>query len=181
PERPVRSLECLVHECAITLGCVLEASSPTAYDSATHSFLTFCNNHQISIDPTPDTLNLYIVYMCHFVKPNSVRSYLSGICNKLEPIFPNICCTKLHAVITHHKQPLTQSSLFQLHAIYSISLEHDDLLFFAMILMGFHGLLHLGELAWPNKIEHRDYRKVIIWHTVSISSIAFEFLLPTHK
>ncbi|KIJ22710.1 hypothetical protein M422DRAFT_100298, partial [Sphaerobolus stellatus SS14] len=151
--------------------------------------------HQIPIDPTPDTLSLYIVYMCHFVKPNSVRSYLSGICNKLEPIFPNIRqarshslvtrtlqgCIKLHAVTTHRKQPLTRSSLIQLHAIYSLSLEHDDILFFAMILTGFHGLLRLGELAWPDKIEHRDYRKVIMRHTVSISSVAFEFLLPTHK
>ncbi|KIJ38675.1 hypothetical protein M422DRAFT_97289, partial [Sphaerobolus stellatus SS14] len=151
--------------------------------------------HHLPIEPTPSTLSFYIAYICHFLSPNTVKSYLSGICNKLEPLFPDIRdarkhplvtrtlqgCTKLRAVNIKHKQPLTRSALTQLHPTYSSSTSHDDHLFFTMLLTGFHGLLRLGELTWPDKIELQDYRKVTMRHTASISDAAFQFILPTHK
>ena len=38
--------------------------------------------------------------------------------------------------------------------------SHDDLLFFVILLMGFHVLMVLGELVWPDKKDLQDFQKV---------------------
>ena len=38
--------------------------------------------------------------------------------------------------------------------------SHNDLLFFVILLVGFHVLMHLGELVWPDKKGLQDFRKV---------------------
>jgi len=61
------------------------------------------------------------------------------------------------------------------------SLDHDEKLFLAILLTGFHGLLRLGELTFPDRVNSRDYRKVTLRHTVKISPTSYSFLLPGHK
>ena len=56
-----------------------------------NSYLMFCNLHNLPIDPTPDTLSFFTVFMSHHIHPKSVDNYLSGICNNLEGLFPDIC------------------------------------------------------------------------------------------
>ena len=46
--------------------------------------------HNMPVEPTPDTLSLYTVFMCHYIKPDSIDTYLSGIFHQLEPYFPNV-------------------------------------------------------------------------------------------
>ncbi|RDB27517.1 hypothetical protein Hypma_003769 [Hypsizygus marmoreus] len=195
PSRLPWSRERLEHERSIALGAVLEASSHASYNSALQSYLTFCQAHHFPIDPTPDTLSFYIVYMCHHIKPKSVSSYLSGICNQLEPIYPEVRihrkhrlvtntlrgCTKLRAIPTTRKRPITREELVHITSQYPPSASHDDKLFIAILLTGFHGLMRLGELAWPDKLSLRDYRKVSRCNTVNISDNTFSFLLPSHK
>ena len=60
------------------------------YGSALNSYLTFVLLHNIPVEPTANTLSLYTVYMCHHIKPDSVDTYLSGICQQLEPYFPKV-------------------------------------------------------------------------------------------
>ena len=52
--------------------------------------LPSAKNH-LSIGPTAKTLSYYITYQTHFISPDSVNSYLSGIINQLEPYYPDIC------------------------------------------------------------------------------------------
>ena len=99
----------------------IDTSSAVAYSSALNSYISFCRLHNFPIDPTPDTLSFYTVYMAHHIKPSSVDSYLSGICNELESFHPNVqknhqhqlitktlcSCKKLHAVPTTQKRPLS--------------------------------------------------------------------------
>jgi len=59
--------------------------------------------------------------------------------------------------------------------------HHDDLLFVAQLLTGFHALLRLGELAFPDLISLRDHRKISLRHTVILLEDGFGFLLPGHK
>jgi hypothetical protein len=66
--------------------------------------LTFCHAHQFAIDLTPDTLSFFTVYMCHHIKPKLVDSYLSGICDQLEPFFPDIRAIRCHRLVTHTLQ-----------------------------------------------------------------------------
>lgn len=86
PHRAPWTRERLSHERAVVLGSVIDTSSTASYNSALQSYLSFCRSHDFPIEPTPDTLS---VYMSHHIKPASVDSYLSGICNQLEPFYPN--------------------------------------------------------------------------------------------
>lgn len=60
------------------------------YGSALNSYISFTTLHNFPIDPTPDTLSFYTVYMCHYINPRTVNTYLSGISQQLEPYFPSV-------------------------------------------------------------------------------------------
>jgi len=133
--------------------------------------------------------------MSHHIKPKSVSSYLSGVCNQLEPFFPNVRanrrhwlvskslegCKKMYPSSPSRKRPLTRLELTSLSALYPPSSSLDDKLFFALLLAGFHGLLRLGELVWPDNNTLCDYRKVILRHSVHVNDTSYQFLLPGHK
>ena len=133
--------------------------------------------------------------MAHHIKPTSVDSYLSGIYNELKPFHPdvwkNCChhlvtrtlqgCKKLHAVPTTHKCPLSHTELAKLHTQYMSLNSHDDLLFFVILLVGFHALMHLGELLWPDKKGLQDFQKVTKQDLVELLPEGFSFFLPGHK
>ena len=90
PTRQPWPMHRLLEERAVALGFALEDSTASTYTSHLNSYLTFCNIHHLPIEPTADTLSFYIVFMCCHIKPSSVESYLSGICNQLEPWFPRV-------------------------------------------------------------------------------------------
>jgi len=197
PRQPLRlpwACVWLIHEQGITLGCAINASSSTSYSSTLKSYLFFCHSHDFPIDPTPDTLSFFTVYMSHHIKLSSVNSYLSSICNQLEPFFPDVHCNrqhplvtrtlcgckKLHALPTSHKQPLSCAELGTLCDLH-MSGSHNDMLFFTQLVVGFHALLFLGELVWPDNASLHDYRKVMKRHTVELLPLGFSFFLPGHK
>jgi hypothetical protein len=162
-----------------------------------NSYLTFCRTHGFNIDPTPDTLNFFVVYMTLFIKPQSISAYLSGIVSTLEPYYPDVqknCnstlvtstligCTKLRGSETSRKLPLSSSDLQLLYNIYGTSPNHDDRLFLAITFIGFHGLMCLGELVAHDNLELRSSRKVIKRHTVMFRNNPphVSFNLPMHK
>ena len=82
--------EQLLHKCAIAIACAVEPGSAASYSSTVKSYFDFCSAHSFPVDPTPDTLSFYSVYSAHYIKPDSVSSYLSGICNQLEPLFSEV-------------------------------------------------------------------------------------------
>jgi hypothetical protein len=188
--------ERLEKERAIAIGASIDTSSAASYSSALNSYITFCRIHEFPVEPTFDTFSFYIVFMCHHIKPKSVDSYLSGICNQLEPFFPKVReirrhrlvaktlqgCKKLRGCATSRKRPLTRSELGSLAPRYTVpGTNHDDLLFFSILLTGFHGLLRLGELTWPDRRDLQDYRKVIMRNSVTMNDTGYEFYLPGHK
>lgn len=111
--------------------------------------------------------------MSTFIKPDSVNPYLSGITNQLEPFFPDVRShqnsnlVKCTAGGCHHhfgspikcKQPLSRSDLQVVIEKLSTSQLHDNILFLTLLLTGFHGLLWLRELSFPDRIHHRITRK----------------------
>ena len=90
PLRQSWTWEHLEHEHAIALGQSIDPTTWSNYSAALNSYLEFVKNHSFPIDPTPNTLSFYAVYMSHYIKPSSVDSYLSDICQKLEPFFPDV-------------------------------------------------------------------------------------------
>ena len=195
PARRAWSREKLIRERSIALGEAIDKSTLKSYSSALNSYLSFVRLHNMPVDPTPDTLSFYTVYMCHHIIPDSVSSYLSGLCQQLEPYFPDIRssrlsplvertlkgCRRLGGVATKRKRALTFGDLFLVFHTLGNSTLHDDLLFLAMLLTGFFALMRLGELSFPNDKQLRNWRKVTKRSTVIVTDDQYEFHLPSHK
>jgi hypothetical protein len=197
PKRVAWTMQCLINERSISLGYSLDASSFGTYTSALNSYLTFCNLHNLPVDPTPDTLSFYVVFLSSHIKPDSVNSYLSGICRhwQLEPFFPDVRrnrnsmlvsrtmtgCMRRFGTPVKRKAPLSHANLLLILDSMVSAPSHDDLLFAAIILTGFHALMRLGELVFPDKKALRNYRKISLRHSVSILPSQYSFFLPSHK
>jgi hypothetical protein len=187
----------LINERSISLGYSLDESSFGTYTSALNSYLTFCKLHSLPVDPTPDTLSFFVVFLSSHIKPKSVNSYLSGICRQLEPFYPEIRqhrksllvsrtvagCLRRFGTPTKRKAPFSHADLQRVLDGLPSAPSHDDLLFCAILLTGFHALMRLGELVFPDKRALRNYRKISLRHTVQISVYPnqFSFFLPSHK
>ncbi|THH19826.1 hypothetical protein EW146_g1426 [Bondarzewia mesenterica] len=185
---------CLVRERAIALGSDLDKSTRASYNSHLQSYLTFCKMHAFPIAPSEDTLSFYVVYMCHHIQPDSVATYLLGICNCLQPFFPHIWqmraaplvsrtlagCVKLYKTPTNQKKPLSIEDLSYATSLCTNQL-HDDKLFFALLHCSFFALHKLGELVVPDRIALRDWRKVIKCSSVMAYTSGFGYHLPYHK
>ena len=91
PPRVAWMLDHLNYEQSILLGLSINYTTAAMYSSTTNSYLTSCKKHHLSIEPTTKTLSYYIIYQTHFISPNSVDSYLSGIINQLKPYYPDVC------------------------------------------------------------------------------------------
>src|SRR5258707_502750 len=182
----------------LALGAAVEHSTAHTYTSAATSYITFCDLHGFPTEPTIERLCYYIVYMLHHIKPSSIKSYLSGICAELEPFYPDIHsirtsklvnrtlagCMKLYGLPAQRKHALTESDLLLIIHSTPHRALHNDLLFNAIILVGWHCLLRLGELVDNDTASLRDYRK-----SMSRISVKFEdtprprisLFLPMHK
>ncbi len=154
--------------------------------------------HHLPIQPTPDTLSFYIVYMSHHIQPQSVKSYLSGICAELEVNWPEIReirssrivtrtlagCIKLLGQPATRKCALTEQDLSSVLQSLPSSPSHDDLLFVGILFTGWYCLLRLGELVQPDERSLRDFRKAIPRSSVKLASTPrphAAFFLPMHK
>src|SRR5258708_6019746 len=161
-------------------------------------YINFCNLHSFPTEPTVKRLCFYIVYMSHHIKPMSVKLYLSGICTELEPFYPDIhsihssklvnCtlagCMKLYGSPAKRKWALTESDLLTIIWLTPHHPSHDDLLFNAILLMGWHCLLRLGELIDHDTLSLRDYHKTISHLSVKFHATPcphVSLFLPMHK
>ena len=101
PQRVAWSHERLFRERTVALGLALDNSTLSTYSSHLQTYLTFCKLHNFPLDPTPDTLSFYVVFMAHHIKPNSVSQYLSGIMSSLEPFFPKVQEARNGLLVAH--------------------------------------------------------------------------------
>ena len=197
PQRLPWSAEELLRRRAIALGMALDGSSHATYSSALNSYLSFCEMHNFPIDPTPDTLSFFVVYMSAHIEPRSVGNYLSGICHELEAFFPNVRsnrrhmlvsrtlqgCKRLHSKPTTRKLPLPASIFTFIDQTMPTPATHDQLLFVAMIKTGFRGLMRLGELTAPDNSRLYNPAKFTLRSSVEWLAVGFALSLPAggHK
>jgi hypothetical protein len=187
-------MERLIHKCSVLLRMAIDNTTVHTYSSAANLYLTFCKL-QLPVDPTPETLSYYITFQSTHINPNSVESYLSGICSNLEPFFPDIranhatvlvkrtlkgACRR-HGWPTVRKSPLTTMHLCSMADFLQESLDHDDILFLCMVNMGFAGLLQLRELTVSDSLALWDSHKVVLHSSLSWAAGGYKFLLPAHK
>ncbi|KAF8553384.1 hypothetical protein OG21DRAFT_1371751, partial [Imleria badia] len=151
--------------------------------------------HDHPITPTIDTLSFFIIYMSAHIRPDSVAVYLTGVCNRLEADFPEVCQNRANPVVKRTlvgclccvrqqpswKPPLDLTHLHSfLHGLTPPS-THDDLLFAVLLVSGFHVLMCLSELVWPDSIQLQSYCKVILRCSLKLDVDSFSSGLPTHK
>jgi hypothetical protein len=119
------TMECLLYEHMIALGQAIGTSTWKNYGSALNPYLTFIQIHNFPVEPSADSISFFTVFMSFYIKHDSVNSYLSGICQQLEPFLPNIreirksilCkhtlsgCKRLRGVPTKRKRALTMHDL----------------------------------------------------------------------
>lgn len=194
PARAPWTIDCLVRERAIALGYAIDKSTRISYTSHLQSYLTFCKIHGFPIEPSIDTLSFYVTFMCHHIKPESVDSYLSGICNQLEPLFPDVRanrksalvsrtlqgCKRLYSSPPERKLPLAIEHLLLLFDAFPRT-SHNNLLFRAILVCGFFALHRLGELVDNDHFALRDWRKRVRRSSVSLVADNFSYVLPSHK
>ncbi|KAJ3831739.1 hypothetical protein F5878DRAFT_549150 [Lentinula raphanica] len=196
PARRPWSREELVRGRNIALGLATDLSSQNSYNSHLNSYIAFCSNHSFPLDPTPDTLSFFVVYMSYHIEPRSVGTYLSGICDRLEPYFPDVRqnrnstivrktltgMKKLRSKPVRRKQPLTRKHLLDVTSPLSDSSPYDECLFGVLLVTGTCGLLRLGELTIPDNANIRNFRKVTSRASLEfINDNGFAFWLPYHK
>jgi len=189
------SIEHLYHERALALGEAVDISTRKNYGSALNSYLNFVLLHHLPVEPTDDTLSLYVVYTASYIKPDSVDTYLSGISHQLEFYFPDVrkarssplvkrtlCgCKRLKGSAVNRKRALTLDDLGRVIDHYADSTKHDDLLFIAQLLTGFFVLMWLGELTFPDDESIRDWRKITLRDSIHCTDELYDFCLPHHK
>lgn len=91
----------------LAIGKPIQRKTAQEYGPALDSYLDFAIKHQFPIEPNPDTLSFYVVYMNHYVGPFLTDKYLTEVVNQLEPYFQ--VCAKLGG---------TQWSLVRLQAAF---------------------------------------------------------------
>lgn len=157
-----------------TLKNAWDLSTCRAYQSHLKAYLHFVRVHKFDPQPNETTLALFIVYMNQYIKPSSIESYLTGIGHYLTPIYPQFAewrsaqivrqallgCKKLNNTPIRRKTALSLSDLSRIVSHYDRSRNHDDLLFVAILLVGFFALLRLGELVCPNDPSLDSPRKL---------------------
>jgi hypothetical protein len=194
PARQPWSPERFRIERARALGFALDRSTRSVYRSHLESWLTFCDLHAFSYEPTEVTLCNFIVFMSHHIQPRSVATYLSGICNGLAVAFPAIRevrrlpsvsktlqgCLRQLGSPPSRKLALTADHLLAFSRALS-SPSHDDLLFLSLTFCGFLALHRLGELVDHHNPSLRSARKRILRTSVSCSSDILSYHLPAHK
>ena len=195
PIRDPWTQERLIRERAIALGQAIDTSTWNNYGSALNSYLTFVCLHNLPVEPTANMLSLYTVWMCHHIKPDSVNTYLSGICQQLKPYFPHVQeirkgqlihrtlegCKCLWGTPTIRKRALMIDDLNIVCRSFNNASSHDDLLFCTQLCVGFFALMRLGETTFLDNIALRDPWKLTKHNTVHLQPNFFQFFLPGHK
>lgn len=194
PARPPWPTAKLVQRRAELLAHSRATSTNLTYNSALQSFVTFCNKHNFSLEPTPETLSFYVTYMASYIKPSSIASYLSGILSKLEPYFPNAREARQHQLVrqtlegalrlagtpVQRKRALTTADLRIIIASTSET-NFDDLLFRALVFTGFFGLLRPSELCVSDSPKRRDVHKIMLRHLLEYHEEFIMIPLHAHK
>src|SRR5258708_8095242 len=171
----------------LALGAALECSTAQSYTSTATSYISLYELHNFTTKPTVERLCFYIVFMSHHIKPTSVKSYLSGICVELEPFYPDICsicssklinhtlmgCTKLYGSPAKRKRALMENDLWLIICSAPHAAMHDDLLFLAIVIVGWHCLLRLGELVDLDASHLRELFKSTIPLVVTFNDFRF--------
>lgn len=171
----------------------IEKSTAKGYATGARDYISFCINHSLPLDPTPQTLSRYIGYTSQFI--SSGPKYLSGARHFLSDLYPSFNTNRSHplvqATITGSKKiradpvkrklPLRISHLQAFLEVANCTNDYDDCLFAVILSCCFYGCHRTGELVLNNDGTLRDWRKIIKRASLHFSFGHASYHLPYHK
>ena len=171
----------------------IESSTRKGYMTGARSYVKFCYQFHLPLDPTPTTLARYIAYTSRSIA--SGPKYLTGVRHFLRDIYPDFDksrasafvqttirgSVKLRADPVRRKDPLRIHHLLMFNNIASESKSYDDMLFATILSLAFFACHRIGELVIPNDKSLFDWRKVIKRSSVIHSNRRIQYTLPYHK
>ena len=159
----------------------IEKSTAMGYATGARDYISFCLSHNLSIEPTPQTLSRYIAFTSIFI--GSAPKYLTGARHFLQDIYPDFDQNRAHPMVkaairgskklradgVHRKLPLRISHLHAFFIRAKVSQSYDDLLFITILSCCFYACHRSGELVQKNSKSLFDWRKVIQRDTLVFS------------
>ena len=117
------------------------------------------------------------------------------IVSQLEPSYPSVRANRFSPLVVRtlkgalrrfsgpvrQKSPLTRDDLKLVYQDLPHPLSHDHLLFVTILLVGFFGLLRLGELVQSDMPHLRSISKISWRHDVQLSATSLSFSIPLSK
>ena len=96
----------------------LAPSLRLSYSSTLQSYKDFCLRHDFSLQPTANTLSLFITFCSQVICPSSISSYLSAVVSQLELYYPDVRATRQSLLVRRtlagihrvHGQPIQRKS-----------------------------------------------------------------------
>ena len=163
-------------------------------------YITFCLDHSLPLDPTPETLSHYIAYTFIFIAYTSIfiasaPKYLSGAHHFLCQIYPNFDTNRAHPFVQativgskkiqadpiRQKLPVRLAHLTSFQQVALISQKYNDLLFITLLSCCFYGCHRSGELILKNLKDKFNWHKIIKRHSLVFNSNRLSYRLPYHK
>lgn len=171
----------------------IEKSTGDNYRTGLRDYTMFCLRHNLSLDPTVDTLSRYISYTSAHIA--SGPKYLTGARHFLAQFYPEFDANRAHVLVRktiagsrklradpiRRKLPLRTSHLTSFINIARSTCSYDDLLFATVMSCCFYGCHRSGELVWSSSLHLQDMRKVVKRCTLTFSENRAGYHLPYHK
>lgn len=171
----------------------IEKSTSRGYSTGIRNYLSFCLQHSVSTEPTPQTLARYIAYTSLHIR--SGPKYLTGARHFLRSLYPEFDknredplvqavirgSKKLRADPVRRKKPLTTDHLRAFLQRANNSHDYDDLLFITILSCCFYACHCSGELVQRNNASLLDWHKIIKRASLTFHDGRAEYHLPYHK
>jgi hypothetical protein len=191
--RPVMELSDLDQRVRTLQVNSIEKSTAIGYATGARDYLTFCFNHKIPLDPTPETLARYIAYTSQFI--SSAPKYLTGARHFLVNIYPDFDSNRAHPLVqatingakktradpVRRKLPLRPAHLHAFLHKACLSEDYDDFLFAVILACCFYGCHRTGELVVKSDKRLFDWKKIIKRSSLVFRDGRAGYHLPYHK
>ncbi|KAF5343176.1 hypothetical protein D9758_017049 [Tetrapyrgos nigripes] len=194
--QPIQSHKSIDERVEFLATNAIEATTLGAYGTGARDYVTFCIDHSISLEPTPQTLAHYITYTSQFV--TSGPEYLTVAHHFLCDIYPDFVknCSdplvqatisgskKIRADPVKQKLPLCLAHLQAFYDWYLKDPTYDNLLFITILSCISYGCHHAGELVVSNSKSSKSrlgYQKLVKRSSLSFCHHHVQYHLPYHK
>ena len=193
--RPYTNLKEIDRYATFLQNSAIEKCTTKCYQTGARDYISFCNNHNLSLQPTPLTLSRYITYTSHSIA--SALKYLTGAQHYLKDIYPKFNnnrnhplqvvlstirgAKKVRADPVKRKLPLRLSHLSSFVSHSTVTQKYDNLLFATIMSCAFYGCHRMGELVIKSDKSLFDSRKIIKRSSLVFDNTHAQYRLPYHK